>query len=157
MNSTRRSAFTLLELILVLLLMAGVAAFAIQMHFGRPIVTLQNAAELLAEDLEIARSLAAIDETPTRVHFDSTGYTVTDSAGQPLIHPRTGRDFHRDYARDAVFEGVELDLFRTESGDPLLFLPDGQPNSAGEILLSMGDDRRRVHLFADGEVVVERP
>lgn len=152
-----RRAFTILELVLTLLLMAAGAAAAIQLYFGQSNITLQRAAELLGEDLSIARHLAAAHESYVHIHFDDTGYQVTDSAGQPLLHPRTGREFIRDYSRDAVFEGVELDLFRTSTGKPLLFQPDGLPNSGGEVYLSMGTDTRHVYLMATGVVEIAVP
>lgn len=154
MPSHQRRAFTILELVLTLLLMAATAAVAMQLHFSRPVVTLQRAAELLAEDLSIARHLAAAHEFHVHVHFDDTGYRVTDAAGEPLIHPRTGRGFVRDYSRDAVFEGVELQLFRTTSSKPLMFDPAGVPNSGGEAYLTMGDDIRHVTLMPTGVVEV---
>lgn len=140
-----------------MILMALVAAVGIHHHFGRSEITLQNAAELLAEDLAIARHLATSSQDFVHVHFDDTGYTVTDSAGAALIHPRTGREFHRDYARDAVFEGVELDLFRTRTGAPLLFQPNGMPNASGEVYLSMGGILRHVYLMPDGMVEIATP
>ncbi len=157
MTPQSRRAFTILELVLTLLLMAASAAVAIQLYFGQSTVTLQRAAELLGEDLSIARQLAAAHESLVHIHFDETGYKVTDSSGRALLHPRTGREFIRDYSRDAVFEGVELDLFRTSAGKPLLFQPNGLPNSGGEVYLSMGNDTRHVYLMPTGVVEIATP
>ena len=153
--SRARSAFTLFELVLTLVLLAGAATIGIHWWFGRPAVTLRNAAELLAEDLAIARSLAIAHQAVVHVHVLENGYSVTDYAGQPWIHPRTGRDFVREYDRDAVFEGVVLDWIRSEDGRPLVFSPEGAPSSASEARLTFGDEHEHVHLWADGATSVD--
>ena len=101
----RRGGFTILELLIALMLIAIVASLAVPSWFDRSEVTLENACVLLARDLRLAQNRAAVLGEETVVEFSTagTGYTVYDPWGKTIMHPRTRRPFHRDYAADGVF------------------------------------------------------
>jgi Tfp pilus assembly protein FimT len=103
--------FSLLELILVLALLTGVATLSIWAFFARAEVTLENAAKLLVEDLHMAQSRALFLHTPVAITFDADGrgYRVLDAGGSSGIGALDLVD--RRYDANAVFEGVQVSRF----------------------------------------------
>ncbi|MBK7878880.1 MAG: hypothetical protein IPJ77_24740 [Planctomycetes bacterium] len=83
-REARRSGFSLLELLLVLVGITVLAAVSIWAFFARAEVTLENAARLLVEDLHLAQSRALFLRAPVEFRFDADGfgYQVSDSTGQ---------------------------------------------------------------------------
>ena len=143
-QTSGRRAFTLLELIVALAMIAVVATLAVPAWFERGEVTLENAARLLADDLRDAQNRAAALGKPTTVSFsvDGTGYQASEAGGEVITHPRTGRPFVRSYPSDGVFEGVEV--FEVELGPArgLTYTADGRAGSGGRIVLTFGAETR---------------
>ncbi len=104
MNSHGRSAFTLTELVLTLALITVLASIALPTYFGRPEVTLENAAVLMAKDLRQAQNRAAYlgQAVDFVIERDGSGYSISD----PIA--ADGKHMKRDYSHDAVFEGVRI-------------------------------------------------
>ncbi len=143
---TRRAAFSLLELILTLTVLAGLATGLVVFYFQRSDVTLDNAARLLVEDLRTAQGIALNSGTPTSFAFEGDTYTATDQAGETLMHPRTGVGFVRDYHRDAVFEGVQILSVELDGAAKLQFAPDGTPSTGGTVRLGFAQAQRIVRI-----------
>jgi hypothetical protein len=153
----RRRGISLLEVFLSLLLLGVVFGVWVLGHFGRSEITLDSAGQLLVEDLRAAQSRALVHADATYVLFEGNGYTAVDSLRIPLLHPRTGLDFVRDYARDAVFEGVEVELADFEAVHGVLFDARGEVASGGRIVLRFGDDRREVVVDSASGLISSRP
>ena len=105
-----RRGFTILELAIALALISLAAALAIPAFYGRPEVSLDRAALLLARDLRTAQNHAV--QAGCDVHFhlrsDGNGYAAWYESGAPLPNPAGGGPLARAYDRDAVFEGVRI-------------------------------------------------
>lgn len=144
----RRYGFTLLELILALTALAVVATIAIPAWFERGEVTLNNAATLLAEDLETAQGLALGAASPIDFYFESNGYRAVRADGSELTHPRTGQAFVRNYDRDAVFEGVELAEYNVGGGLPLRFDSRGFVSGGALIRINFEGEARLIRVEA---------
>ena len=142
----RSRGFTLLELIVALALVALVAALAVPAYFARGDVTLENAAQLLAEDLRLAQNHAAFHRAPTTFRFEGNGYAALGAEGEPLVHPRTELAFVRDYDRDAVFRGVRIVAVDLGGAPDLRFEPGGTAAGDLRVRLRFGDDERVVVL-----------
>jgi prepilin-type N-terminal cleavage/methylation domain-containing protein len=153
------NGFTLIELIVGLAVLSILAAIAIPAHFGRPEVTLENAAALFARDVDAARSLAVLGDRPVRLVLVPDGYRVLTSDGAQLEHPRAGGMFLRDYARDAVFRGVRVELPAGRDAIEVQLEPLGGSSGAERIVLSFGDARRSLaidHRRGVAEVLAPR-
>jgi prepilin-type N-terminal cleavage/methylation domain-containing protein len=144
-----RGGFTLLELLLTLLIIAGFAAGTVTIYFGRPDVTLENASVLLAHDLRAAQNRAAYLGRETHVHFLPNGYEVKDTAGFVVSNPRTEQPFVRDYAMDGVFQGVTVKDVWVGPRDEMVYGPNGSLLAGGEVVLAYGEDTRVVRVEAE--------
>lgn len=147
---------SLLEVFLSLLLLGVVFGVWVLGHFGRSDVTLESASQLLVEDLQAARSRALVFGDATFVLFEGDRYWAVDSEKRPLEHPRTGFDFVRDYGRDAVFEGVEIELAEFDAIQGILFDGRGEVASGGRFVLRFGDTREEVRVDSESGLISRR-
>ncbi|MCY2959225.1 MAG: GspH/FimT family pseudopilin [Planctomycetota bacterium] len=123
--------FTIVEFVGVLVLMTAVSTIAIRAWFGRSEVTLQNAAELLANDLRQMQTHATLRRSPLEVVFDADGcgYHARD------LGRAGGVDSVRRYTIDAVFEDVRIRSVQVQRGEKLVFDAIGRPASDASITL----------------------
>lgn len=147
----KRKGFTILELLITLVVIACLASLAIPAFFSRPEVTLENAAVLLAKDLRTAQNRCAYEAEPCRFEFleGGRGYRVVDLRGELVEHPATLQPFLRDYAEDAVFEGVEVADFAIREGDAIRYDARGYCETEARITLSFMGDVRTLILSAE--------
>jgi type II secretory pathway pseudopilin PulG len=141
-------AFTLTELVLILLVLALCAATTVRWYFSKAEVTLENAAILLAQDLRAAQHRSIFLGEPSRFVFlpDGEGYVVTDEAGDLALNPLTDEPFLRSYPSDGVFAGVAV-LDALAGGDRTLEI-DGRGAPIEDLAVELGfqGERRRVEL-----------
>lgn len=147
---------SLLEVFLSLILLGVVFGVWVLGHFGRPDVTLESARELLVEDLRAAQSRALVFGDATFVLFEGDRYWAVDSTKSAIPHPRTGFDFERDYARDAVFEGVEVELAEFEAIRGILFDSRGEVASGGRVVLRFDDEREEIRVDSESGLITSR-
>jgi prepilin-type N-terminal cleavage/methylation domain-containing protein len=149
MHHTRAGrGFTILELILTLVLISVVAAFAVQSYFDRGEVTLESASVLLARDLRTAQNRSAYLGEPVRIEFfdDGDGYRAVAPDGEVIHNPCTDEAFVRRYSVDGVFEGVKILAVDFEAGRVVEYDSHGQVRSGGTIMLAFGGDRREIEI-----------
>jgi prepilin-type N-terminal cleavage/methylation domain-containing protein len=137
--------FTILEFVISMVAVALLAAWLIPAYFAQPEVTLKSAAELLREDLRIARTLATTEQQDLEMVFGPRSYELRHG-DQLVIHPRNGRPFRVDFARDAVFEGVGDLQLMLEEGDRIRFSANGYFASGGAVNIPFSDRWRQVCL-----------
>ena len=149
------SAFTLLELLLVLLLLSVCAATTVRWYFSNSAVTLENAAVLLAQDLRAAQHRSIFLGERTHVLFlpDGAGYVVTDEHGKLAQNPLTDEPFLRVYPEDGVFVGVTV--LEARAGTDRTLEIDGSGKACEDlgVLLAFGDDRRRIELEHESDLI----
>lgn len=110
--------FTVLELAVALALISLAALLAIPAFYGRPEVTLDRAALLLARDLRLAQNDAVHWRRDVLFEFlpEGSGYAARFVDGEALPNPAGKGPFERLYARDAVFEGVVISRLELAAG-----------------------------------------
>jgi prepilin-type N-terminal cleavage/methylation domain-containing protein len=141
-----RRGFTIVELLLVLVLMALLAATTVRYYFSHSAVTLENAAILLTRDIRAAqhRSLFLNENGLFTFLKDGSGYVVTDRNGEIAHNPQTDEPFLRRYGEDGVFHGVSV-VEALAGGDRTLEIDKtGSPLEDLSVTLAFEGDRRTV-------------
>jgi type II secretory pathway pseudopilin PulG len=149
----RAGGFTIVELAAVLLLVTLVSTLAIRSWFARSEITLENAAEILVEDLRHMQAHANLQHTPLEFAFDEdgSGYRARD------LHGNTCAEGARRYSADAVFEDVRVAGVRVEAGERLMFDALGHPACDASITLTQRGATRTVLVSArTNTIAVER-
>ncbi len=141
-TTSTRLAFTLLEIIIVIAIIAVAALFAVPMFSQAADVQLRTAANMVAADIEYAKSLAITRQQPHSVVFDTVNhaYKVCDETGDGLLSISFGADPRLKKVRVAAvnFDGA--------GDNAITFDYLGSPSSATRELLDPGT----VTLAADG-------
>jgi prepilin-type N-terminal cleavage/methylation domain-containing protein len=114
MKKSRRKtlpAFTLVEVIIVLMIIGIVAAIVIPMHVSAASTELKTAANMIASDLEYAKSMAISTGKSYFVVFDTSaeGYCIKDAGGQVITHPvHIGANYAVSFAGDGRLDKVDI-------------------------------------------------
>jgi type II secretion system protein H len=142
-----REGFTLLEIIVVVVIMAIAAAMVVPMMSSGAETKVLAAAQMMAADMEYAKSMAITRGRFYQVTFDVAGeaYQLEDQDGTVIAHPvNKGFDYVFDFDGSRL-DGVEIDSadfdgttqVRFDSlGSP--YNGDGTPLNSGVITLQAG-------------------
>jgi prepilin-type N-terminal cleavage/methylation domain-containing protein len=144
--------FTLAEILLVVLIIAIAAAIAVPMIGSMDSVQIRSAANVIAADLEYAKSMAISRQKNYSVVFDPAGgsYEVHDPNGI-IKHPvKKGFDYKVAFSSDSRLENVVIESVDFDSSDTITFDSLGSPhsgsganppylNDVGTISISAGD------------------
>ena len=117
------SAFTIVELIVVMVILAIAAMLAVPMISSAADVQVRSAANMIAADLDYAKSMAISRQQYYSVVFDSANnkYKVRNASEDPIDHPiRAGSPFVVDLQADSRLSRVDI-----AGAD---FDPDSQPS-----------------------------
>ena len=140
-----RRAFTLFEIVLVLLILGIAAALVVpkagNLYAGR----LKTAANLLASDIEFCQSeCIGQPNAPRAVIFDKfhNNYKiVVFSSSATIKHPGDGLDYYNDFAtgRTAQLAGVQISdvLASTTALTTLTFDAYGRPLITGDLIITL--------------------
>lgn len=148
---THLKAFTLVELIIVVLILAIIGAVAIPMAIGDDDSQCEAAARTVIADLELAQSTALARQASVAMVFDDDGrrYKVVLAESQDLNkydelvaleHPlRPGDDYEVDLVADLRLGDVAITT-SSFAGDPyVVFDSFGSPDVGGTVVLEAGD------------------
>jgi len=153
--------FTLIEIIIVVAILAIAALLAIPMLSTAADTQLRSAANMIAADLEYARSMAISTQQKYSVVFSSTNesYEVRDSVGNVIDNPiNAGSPLSIVFPNDSrlsrvVVVSADFDGDTDEAvtfdylGSPYSGLPpDDTPLSSGEIHLQADSFKMRVEI-----------
>jgi prepilin-type N-terminal cleavage/methylation domain-containing protein len=143
-----KTGFTLVEILVVVVVLALAMWAAVPMFSGAASIQVQSAANMIAADLEYAKSMAISRQRQYGISFNPgvETYSVIDQNGVVIPHPvKTGFlytiDFHNDSRLNQVdlasvnFDGNNLIKF-DYLGSPLK--SDGSPLNSGTVTLQGG-------------------
>ncbi|MGB8227084.1 MAG: GspH/FimT family pseudopilin [Sedimentisphaerales bacterium] len=135
-------AFTLVEMIIVLVVIGIMAAVAVPLYTSAAGVQLKTAADMVACDLEYAKSMAMSTGKKYFVVFDASteSYRIfKDSvAGQPIPHPvHIGVNYIVSFAGDSRLNKVNI-VNTTFGSNTVRFDYLGSPDNGGSVRLSAG-------------------
>jgi type II secretory pathway pseudopilin PulG len=135
------TAFTLFELICVIVIAAIVGGVAIAMMGDSDSATALAGAQIVLQDLEFAQSEAIARRSPITVAFDvgAGTYTISDGSG-PIINPITRQDYVVNLSQESGGGGVSLASANFGGGSSVSFNATGEPVlPGGDTPISSGD------------------
>ncbi|RKY10372.1 MAG: hypothetical protein DRP65_06730 [Planctomycetota bacterium] len=128
----QKNAFTLIELIVVMVIIGIAALLAVPMIGSAADVQLRSAANMLAADLDYAKSMAIATQQNYSVVFDPDNdfYEVHDAGGTVIDHPiKPGSDFKVDFRSDSRLSRVDIVSADFDSQTSVTFDYLGSPYS----------------------------
>ena len=145
--------FTLIELLIVVVIISIAALSAIPMITSAASVQVKSAANIIAADLEYAKSLSISRGQNFSVVFDKNteSYSINDQAGNVIPHPvKKGFDFTVDFRSIKRLNKVDItDVdFDPGSNSTITFDYLGSPYSGTGITSPLNDGR--IDVQADG-------
>lgn len=103
--------FTLVELMIVVVILGVAAAIAVPMVSSAGSLQLRSAINMVAADLEYAKSQAITTGQRHCVEFDATSetYRITDAAGNTISHPvKKGFPYVINFSNDGRLDQVDI-------------------------------------------------
>ena len=134
-----RVGFTLVELMVVIIILAIVAAVTVPgLSSGKDFQAL-SAARMLMADLQYAQDLAVTQQGDVTVTFDADAdsYTLSNASG-PLVHPMTKADYTVAFGAMHGFQSVRLAAVFGGTDSQVTFDVTGSPDQGGTITLLAG-------------------
>lgn len=131
------SAFTLIELMIVIVIIGIAAAMAVPMISSAASFQIRSAANIVAADLEYAKSMAISRGRSYSVVFDATAesYQIEDPDGNVVTPP--GRKATVQFGAGAQLNNVAITNVSFTS-ETVTFDYLGSPNSGGTVQLQAG-------------------
>jgi len=130
-----KCGFTIVELLIVVVIIAIAAMISIPMMSSAGTIQVHSAANMIAADLEYAKSMAITRQQNYSVSFDSNNdsYEVQDVNGVVILHPVSKRPYRIDFPDDDRLKQVGIDE------PPLMVTFDslGSPSTGGVVGLSI--------------------
>lgn len=145
--SASYKGFTLIEMILVIVILGMVAACVVPMLTSAASFQVQSAADLVAADIEFARSLSISRQEPYTVVLNTIDHSieVKDSSGNVINHPVSGKPFRFVFTEDSRVSSVRINSANFDGYTSVTFDDLGSPYSgsnlsspmnSGEVVLS---------------------
>jgi prepilin-type N-terminal cleavage/methylation domain-containing protein len=149
----RRGGFTVIEILLVVVIIAIAAMVAVPMIGSTSGMQIQSAANIIAADLEYAKSMAISRQKNYSVVFNPAGdyYEVHDSNGTTIKNPVTKLDYKVNFRSDSRLNKVVIESATFDpSSDPPTITFDylsspysgsgtSNPLNSGTISIKAGD------------------
>ncbi|HLB72575.1 MAG TPA: GspH/FimT family protein [Sedimentisphaerales bacterium] len=133
--------FTIIEILIVVVILAIAAMTAIPMMSSAGSVQVRSVSNMIAADLEYAKSLAITKGQDFTVVFDTSGdsYSIKDQIGTTIWHPVKKEPFY--YVIDLQAEGLDrVDITGADfGGSPeVTFNYLGSPDNGGTVSVQGG-------------------
>jgi len=133
--------FTLIEILIVIVILAIAAMTAIPMMGSAASVQIRSAGNMIAADLEYAKSLAISKGQNFSVVFDEVAesYSIVDQDGNTISHPvKKGFDYVIDFENEGLGR-VEIADADFDGASQVQFDYLGSPDKGGTVHLQAGD------------------
>lgn len=139
-----RAGFTLVEVIIVVVIIAIASMMAVPMFSSATSMQVRSAADIVASDLEYAKSLAITKGQNYSVVFDKTteSYAINDQAGAVIAHPvKKGFNYQVNFRDDRRLNKVDIVNVDFDSTAKITFDYLGSPHNGSGSPLNSGTVR----------------
>ncbi|UCC96801.1 MAG: GspH/FimT family protein [Phycisphaerales bacterium] len=133
--------FTVVELLIVVVILSIVALTAIPMMSSAASIQIRSAANMIAADLEYARSMAISRGQNHSVVFDKTAdnYRIVDQGGTVVQHPvKKGFTYIVDFRNESRLNRVDITNASFNTAQTVTFDCLGSPIEGGTVNLQAG-------------------
>ncbi|MHC4507612.1 MAG: GspH/FimT family pseudopilin [Planctomycetota bacterium] len=133
--------FTVVELLIVVVILSIVALTAIPMMSSAASIQIRSAANMIAADLEYARSMAISRGQNHSVVFDKTAdsYRIVDQVGTVIQHPvKKGFTYVVDFRNESRLNRVDITNASFNAAQTVTFDCLGSPIDGGTVNLQAG-------------------
>jgi prepilin-type N-terminal cleavage/methylation domain-containing protein len=133
--------FTVVEILIVLVIITIAALTAVPMMSSASSVQIRAAANMIAADLEYAKSMAISRGQNYSVRFDQNteSYQVEDQDNSVIPHPvKKGFDYIVDFGNDSRLNRVDITGANFSGNPDVEFDSLGSPDSGGTVSLQAG-------------------
>ncbi len=133
--------FTIVELLIVVVILSIVALTAIPMMSSAASIQIRSAANMIAADLEYARSMAISRGQNHSVVFDKNtdSYKIVDLNGNVIQHPvKKGFTYVVDFRNESRLSRVDITNAAFNGDQTVVFDCLGSPDSGGTVNLQAG-------------------
>jgi len=146
----RNDAFTLIEVIVMIIVTGLIAALAVPMMMKSDQGILRESARMMQSDLQAVRNEAITQKESMTITFD-TGvdtYTVTNSSGSVITDPATNGNYVVNLGAEM---GEEIDIVSAQFGNgaAVEFTKTGEPIQPGTTDTPVSDDNAVVLSLGD--------
>ena len=135
------SSFTMIEIIIVVVIIAIAAMMAIPMMTSAAGMQIRSAANMIAADLEYAKSMAISRGQNFSVVFDKAtdSYRIKNQDVDPISHPvKKGFPYVVDFRSDKRLDKVDIADVDFNATSEIKFDCLGSPDNGGDITLQAG-------------------
>jgi type II secretion system protein H len=135
------SGFTIIEILIVVVILAIAAMIAVPLASSAAGTQVRSAANMVAADLEYAKSMAISRGQSFSVVFDeaSDSYRIENQDGDIIPHPvKKGFDYVVDFRSDGRLDKVDIADADFNSSSKVAFDCLGSPDNGGMITLQGG-------------------
>jgi len=133
-------AFTIIEILIVVVILAIAALTAIPMMSSAGSVQVRSAANMIAADLEYAKSLAISRGQNFSIVFDTSteSYKITDQDGDTIAHPvKKGSPYVIDFPKEGL-DRVDITAVDFGGTSQIRFDYLGSPDNGGTVTVQAG-------------------
>jgi type II secretion system protein H len=145
----KRSGFTLVELLIVLVIAVIVMAVVVTKMKSYSSVKLYNVARRLSADMQYAQSLAESTQKTYRITFypPTDNYMVTLGTGTAVPDQLTKKPMIRDFTKSSEFKNINIQLAEFPEGTEYVeFNPMGVVSHSGRIVLSYETESYEIYV-----------
>lgn len=129
--------FTLVEIIIVVVILSIAAVMIVPMMSSAGSMQIPSAANMIAADLEYAKSMAITEGQNFSVVFDTTAesYSIKDPNGTTIKHPvKKGFDYVENFSTDRQLGKVKITAVSFATGK-VVFDALGSPDNGGSVTI----------------------
>ena len=147
----QRNAFTFIELIVVMVILSIAAVLAIPMISSAADVQVRSAANMIAADLDYAKSMAISTQQNYWVVFnpDNESYKVCNASEDPIDHPlKPGSPFVVNFQIDSRLSKVDIVSAAFDSQSTVKFDYLGSPYNGSGTALNSGQITLQANTFS---------
>ncbi len=143
-----RHAFTIVEIIIVVVIISIAALVAVPMMSNAGSVQLRAAANMVLADLEYAKSMAISHGQNYSVEFDinTESYQVKDQDDNLVQHPVTRKPYVVSFKNDSRLNQVDIDSVNFNATPIVTFNCLGSPDNGGTVVLQASGNSSTVRV-----------